>query len=307
MKNATYACRRGCTASGRLGYNACMKSIYPLLQAALSQTCPAEKCRLTETAFKGWQSGRYGALPDAAPLDFRRAGHPAKPVLVPPSAVAERKMTTPQGYAAMLHAICHIEFNAVNLALDAAYRFRTLPAAFTADWLTVAKEEAHHFSLMRARLQAHGYDYGDFEAHGHLWDMAYKTAFDPLLRMALVPRVLEARGLDVTPAIRAKVAQKGDEETCAVLDIIYRDEVGHVKTGNDWYMRLCEKRGLEPVSLFRRLLSRYDLFIFRGYVNTEARERAGFSRFELSMLENFESSLTKTERKPAAGKTPQPV
>lgn len=144
---------------------------------------------------------------------------------------------------------------------------------------------------MLARLQAHGYAYGDFEAHNHLWDMAYKTAYDPLLRMALVPRVLEARGLDVTPAIRAKVEQKGDLETCAVLDIIYHDEVGHVQIGNRWYQYLCAERGLEPISLFRTLISRYDLFIFRGYVNIEARERAGFSRFELDMLEDFEQSL----------------
>lgn len=133
------------------------------------------------------------------------AGRPAaKPDLVAPDQVQKRKMSTPEGYAAMLHAICHIEFNAINLALDAAYRFRTLPPAFTADWLRVAKEEAYHFSLMRGRLNAHGFDYGDFEAHNHLWDMAYKTAFDPLLRMALVPRVLEARGLDVTPPYAPK-------------------------------------------------------------------------------------------------------
>lgn len=268
-----------------------MKSIYPILFEALVQRDPEKKCSITRAACEGWESGAYRNLPDERPADFRRAGHPAKPELVPHSAVAARKMTTPEGYAAMLHAICHIEFNAINLALDAAYRFRTLPAQFTADWLKVAQEEALHFSLMRARLQAYGYDYGDFPAHGHLWDMAYKTAFDPLLRMALVPRVLEARGLDVTPGIRAKVVQKGDEETCAVLDIIYRDEVGHVRIGNYWYMRLCEERGLEPVGLFRRLLARYDLFVFRGYVNTDARERAGFSRFELAMLEDFENSL----------------
>ncbi|MDO4640566.1 MAG: ferritin-like domain-containing protein [Neisseria sp.] len=273
-----------------------MKSIYPHLFAALTATDPTQKCRLTQQAAKDWRNGALDALPDQAPVDFRLAGHPAKPDLVPPSAVAQRKMNTPEGYAAMLHAICHIEFNAINLALDAAYRFRTLPKSFTGDWLKVAEEEAHHFTLMRQRLRSYGYDYGDFEAHGHLWDMAYKTAFDPLLRMALVPRVLEARGLDVTPAIRAKVAQRNDEETCAVLDIIYRDEVGHVQIGNHWYMWLCRMRGLEPLPLFRRLLSRFDMFIFRGYVNIEARERAGFSRFELDMLEDFEKSLKENQQ-----------
>ena len=228
------------------------------------------------------------ALPTAPPC--AEIGRPKWPICVPPASLPKRRAVDREGRAALLHAIAHIEFNAINLALDAAYRFRTLPPAFTADWLRVAKEEAYHFSLMRGRLNAHGFDYGDFEAHNHLWDMAYKTAFDPLLRMALVPRVLEARGLDVTPAIRAKVAQRGDAATCDVLDIIYRDEIGHVQTGNDWYGYLCAERGLEPVALFRALISRYDLFIFRGHVNIEARERAGFSRFELAMLENFEQS-----------------
>ncbi|MBP7259417.1 MAG: ferritin-like domain-containing protein, partial [Neisseria sp.] len=255
-----------------------------LLYAALMAQNPQQKCALTQAAFDGWQAGGLRRRQAAAAQDFRWAGRPQKPDLVAPDQVQKRKMSTPEGYAAMLHAICHIEFNAINLALDAAYRFRTLPPAFTADWLRVAKEEAYHFSLMRGRLNAHGFDYGDFEAHNHLWDMAYKTAFDPLLRMALVPRVLEARGLDVTPAIRAKVAQRGDAATCDVLDIIYRDEIGHVQTGNNWYGYLCAERGLEPVALFRALISRYDLFIFRGHVNIEARERAGFSRFELAML-----------------------
>ncbi|OSI15603.1 ferritin-like domain-containing protein [Neisseria dumasiana] len=267
------------------------QSVYPLLLSALNATDPEVKCRLTDEIFSAYTKGILNNGPSEPPEDFRFAGRPEKPQLVPSTAVRARKMGTPEGYAAMLHAICHIEFNAVNLALDAAYRFRNLPAAFTADWLRVAYEEAAHFRLMRARLQENGYDYGDFEAHNHLWDMAYKTAYDPLLRMALVPRVLEARGLDVTPAIRAKVEQKGDLETCAVLDIIYRDEVGHVQIGNHWYQHLCAERGLEPISLFRTLIARYDLFIFRGYVNIEARERAGFSRFELDMLEDFEQSL----------------
>lgn len=267
------------------------QSVFDALLSALNECDPEVKCRLAGEIHAGLSDGLLHRAPSASPVDFRFAGRPAKPELVVADAVHPRKMNTPEGYAAMLHAICHIEFNAVNLALDAAYRFRNLPPEFTADWIRVAKEEAHHFRLMRARLQANGFDYGSFEAHGHLWDMAYKTAFDPLLRMALVPRVLEARGLDVTPAIRAKVAQKGDAETCAVLDIIYRDEIGHVQTGNYWYQYLCRERGLEPVALFRKLVSRYDLFIFRGYVNIEAREEAGFSRFELDMLEDFERSM----------------
>lgn len=264
--------------------------IYALLERALLSGDPDEKGRLTDEAFAAVQNAD-GAETNAPPADFPRAGRPDKPVLVAPSQLTPRKMNTTEGYAAMLHAIAHIEFNAINLALDAAYRFRTLPFQFVRDWVKVTKEEVCHFRLMRDRLRAFGFDYGSFEAHNHLWDMAYKTAYDPLLRMALVPRVLEARGLDVTPGIRAKVEQRGDSETCGVLDIIYRDEVGHVAIGNHWYQHLCRERGLEPVALFRSLIARYDMFIFRGHVNIEAREKAGFSRFELDMLEDFEQGL----------------
>lgn len=268
-----------------------MSNIFPALELVLCATNPTEKCQQVAKIYHDFVTGSLKILPQHdLPIDVKIAGRPIKPQLVPPYQVQSRKTSTTEGYAAMLHAICHIEFNAINLALDAAYRFRTLPEQFTIDWLRVAHEEAQHFSLMRARLQDYGYDYGDFSAHGHLWDMAYKTAFDPLLRMALVPRVLEARGLDVTPAIRAKVAQRGDNQTCDVLDIIYRDEVGHVQIGNRWYAYLCAQRGLEPMALFRNLLKKYDMFIFRGYVNLEARARAGFSEFEMAMLEDFENS-----------------
>ncbi|WP_416190139.1 ferritin-like domain-containing protein [Neisseria sp. CCUG17229] len=266
-------------------------SPYALLERALLFNDPDEKSALTNQLFAEIQHAELIDDGTHPPLDFRFAGRPQKPDLVPASAVKPRKMTTPEGYGALLHAIAHIEFNAINLALDAAYRFRLMPAQFTRDWIQVAKEEVYHFNLMRDRLRHYGFDYGDFEAHNHLWDMAYKTAYDPLLRMALVPRVLEARGLDVTPGIRAKVEQRGDAETCAVLDIIYRDEVGHVQFGNHWYQYLCRERGLEPIALFRQLIARYDMFIFRGYVNIEAREKAGFSAFELAMLEDFEQSL----------------
>ncbi len=271
-------------------------SLYEHLEQALLCCDALEKCALVaaiaadllqmqddEVTAAGWLR--------PSPLDMARAGQPARPRLVPARAVQTRKTSTPEGYAAMLHAIVHIEFNAINLALDAAYRFRRLPPQFCRDWVRVAAEEAQHFQLLRGRLQHWGFDYGDFDAHNHLWDMAYQTAFDPLLRMALVPRVLEARGLDVTPAIQAKITQMGDADTVAVLDVVYRDEIGHVAIGNHWYQYLCQQRGLDPVALFRQLIRRYDLFVFRGYVNKEARVEAGFSAFELSLLEDFEQSL----------------
>ena len=269
---------------------AAVTALFSQLQAALLATDPSTKCALTQSLQQAALAGELQWDSDAPCLDFTRAGQPDKPLLVDPKQVKPRKMATSEGYAALLHAVAHIEFNAINLALDAAYRFRGIAPEFQLDWLRVAAEEAQHFCLMRERLQAHGFDYGDFEAHNHLWDMAYKTAYDPLLRMALVPRVLEARGLDVTPAMRAKIEQKGDTETCAVLDIIYRAEVGHVKEGNEWYHHLCHQRGLDALDLFKQLIQRYDLFLFRGHLNVEARERAGFSAFELSLLQDFQAA-----------------
>ena len=269
---------------------AAVTALFSQLQAALLATDPSTKCALTQSLQQAALADELQWDMDAPCLDFARAGQPDKPLLVDPKQVKPRKMATSEGYAALLHAVAHIEFNAINLALDAAYRFRGIAPEFQLDWLRVAAEEAQHFCLMRERLQAHAFAYGDFEAHNHLWDMAYKTAYDPLLRMALVPRVLEARGLDVTPAMRAKIEQKGDTETCAVLDIIYRDEVGHVKVGNDWYHCLCQQRGLDALSVFKQLIQRYDLFLFRGHLNIEARERAGFSAFELSLLQDFQAA-----------------
>jgi len=170
-----------------------MAHFYTQLEHALRETDPTRKCEQTLALYQQYQAGSLKIVNDRPALDIQIAGRPARPELVPATAVDKRKTSTAEGYAAMLHAIAHIEFNAINLALDAAYRFRTLPAPFAENWLQVAKEECEHFALMRARLNAHGYDYGDFTAHAHLWDMAYKTAYDPLLRMALVPRVLEAR------------------------------------------------------------------------------------------------------------------
>ena len=167
-----------------------MRHFYTELERALRETDPAAKCEQTLSLYAAYQAGSLKMVNDRPALDIQIAGRPARPELVPATAVDKRKTSTAEGYAAMLHAIAHIEFNAINLALDAAYRFRTLPAPFAENWLQVAKEECEHFALMRARLNAHGYDYGDFAAHAHLWDMAYKSAYDPLLRMALVPRVL---------------------------------------------------------------------------------------------------------------------
>lgn len=213
-------------------------------------------------------------------------GRPLRPELVPPLDVPRRKMTTPKGRAALIHALAHIEFNAINLALDAVYRFRGLPSAYYGDWLKVAAEEALHFQLLRDHLGSLGHDYGDFAAHNGLWEMAMKTAHDPLARMALVPRVLEARGLDATPAIVEKLRSAGDDKAVAILAIIERDEIGHVAIGNRWYLHLCQERGLEPVQTFRRLLKEFDAPPLKPPFNIEARRKSGFAEAELTWLQS---------------------
>lgn len=211
-------------------------------------------------------------------------GRPDRPRLVPPKDVPTRSPFTLEGRVALLHAIAHIEFNAINLALDAVWRFHGMPREFYRDWLQVASEEALHFGLLRGHLQAQGYDYGAFDAHDGLWLMAQRTAHDVVARMALVPRTLEARGLDATPPLQAKLARAGDSRAVEILDVILRDEVGHVAIGNRWYRWLCQRDKHDPVALYPELVRRYEAPRLRPPFNHEARRAAGFTDEELSEL-----------------------
>ncbi len=211
-------------------------------------------------------------------------GHPAKPELVSPLLVKRRAMNTPEGRAAMIHALVHIEFNAINLALDALWRFADMPRAYYADWLQVADEEALHFTLLADHLKTQGYAYGDFTAHNGLWDMAVRTQHDVLARMALLPRTMEARGLDVVPGMRANLIQAGDSAVGPILDIVMRDEIGHVAIGNRWFNYLCKQRGLEPEATYAGLVAEHNAVPRRGPFNLEARRAAGFSEQELAKL-----------------------
>jgi uncharacterized ferritin-like protein (DUF455 family) len=234
---------------------------------------------------QAWQMGDI-TLDADAPLMSQQPipGRPERPELVPPLAVKHRSMRTAEGRAALIHALAHIEFNAINLALDAIWRFRSMPREYYADWLRVAAEEALHFSLLTAHLEQQGFGYGDFSAHNSLWDMAEKTQDDVLARIALVPRTLEARGLDASPAVRAKLAQAGDVAAAEILDIILRDEIGHVAVGNRWYAWLCDVRGLEPIATYAQLAAQYRAPPLRGPFNLAARRAAGFSDAELAAL-----------------------
>lgn len=215
-------------------------------------------------------------------------GRPDRPELIHPAKVPRRSPFKPEGLAALLHAIAHIEFNAINLALDAVWRFSGMPRAYYLDWLKVAAEEAHHFSLLREHLRTLGHDYGDFPAHQGLWTMCEKTAHDAVARMALVPRTLEARGLDATPLIQRKLRQTGAADALAaadILDIILRDEVGHVAIGNFWYRWLCERKNLDPYVHYAHLAARYEAPRPKPPLNLDARRRAGFTETELAWLE----------------------
>lgn len=212
-------------------------------------------------------------------------GRPAKPELVGPFKVKQRSPHSPQGLAALIHALAHIEFNAINLALDIIWRFAGMPVAFYVDWLRVAREEAYHFGLLSAHLQSKGYAYGDFPAHDGLWDMAERTSADLLGRLALVPRTLEARGLDASPPVRAKLQAAGDATGASIIDIILRDEITHVAIGNQWYRYLCEQRGLDPVAHYAVLAKQYRAPRLKGPFNLDARRAAGFTQAELEALQ----------------------
>jgi len=211
-------------------------------------------------------------------------GRPPKPELVPPLAVPKRKMDTVEGRLSLLHSLAHIEFNAMNLALDAIWRFSDMPEQYYEDWLKVAKEEAYHFSLIENHLQSAGVTYGDFPAHNSLWEMVERTTDAVIARMALVPRTMEARGLDAVPAIRDRFKQIKDHQVVEILEIILRDEVGHVFIGNRWFNFLCAKESLSPIKTYKELAKQYRAPALRGPFNLEARKQAGFSAEELSLL-----------------------
>lgn len=211
-------------------------------------------------------------------------GRPARPELVDAGGLPRRSLQSTAGRAALIHALAHIEFNAIDLALDVIWRFPGLPDAFYYDWLIVAKEEAYHYGLLCEHLATLGHAYGDFPAHNGLWDMAARTSEDPLARLALVPRTLEARGLDASIPIRDKLKQAGDLRGADILDIILRDEIGHVAIGNRWYRYLCEQRGLDPIATYAELAERYRAPKLRGPFNLEARRAAGFLEEELVAL-----------------------
>ncbi|MEA3406421.1 MAG: ferritin-like domain-containing protein [Pseudomonadota bacterium] len=234
-----------------------------------------------------WSEDRFEFTATESIVRVPDAGRPEKPELVSPKDLPKRRLGSKEGHASLMHSIAHIEFNAVNLALDAIYRFQDMPYEYYRDWLGVAGEEAYHFQMVREHLNSLGYEYGDMPAHDGLWLTTYETDHDPLVRMALVPRTLEARGLDVTPPMINKLRAIGDKRGVEILKILLRDEIGHVEVGTCWFRYLCKQRDLNPFEEFQNIITNYFHGNLRGPFNFEAREAAGFSAEEIQWLKTL--------------------
>ncbi|MBP6749774.1 MAG: ferritin-like domain-containing protein [Xanthomonadaceae bacterium] len=264
-----------------------MSSVFAAAHACLRAATPDDKVALALATAEAFARGELFIDGDAQPPEpIRMPGRPERPKLVHPRELPRRGFGSDEGRAAFIHSIAHIEFNAIDLALDAVYRFRGMPHAYYADWAQVAHDEARHFVMLRERLREFGRDYGDYDAHNGLWEMAEKTAHSALERMALVPRVLEARGLDVTPGMIDKLRQLGDDATAEILVVILREEIGHVAAGSRWFRWHCEREALDPGATFRRLLVEYGRGVLYGPFNLDARSAAGFSDEELRALQD---------------------
>lgn len=245
---------------------------------------PQEKCAAVFLLAGKVKEGSFQWDLDVPFESITSPGRPARPELVAPAAVPRRRLGNEEGRAALVHAIAHIEFNAINLALDAICRFRSMPEQYYLDWISVAEEEARHFQLLHKRLAQLGKQYGDYPAHNGLWEMAEKTADSCLVRMALVPRVLEARGLDVTPGMIKRLRAVGDIETIAALEVILAEEVRHVAIGTHWFNYCCEQENKPPAETFLALLRSHFTGKIRGPFNLAARKEAGFSKVEMDAL-----------------------
>lgn len=266
------------------------------VEQVLLQNDPVAKADQCIELFSRWQAlgsdERTAALngkTQSVVVGLNEPGRPLKPELVDAKQLARRGLGTQAGRIALLHSLAHIEFNAINLALDAVYRFRDMPTDYVTDWLKVASDEGEHFLLLFNRLRSLGSDYGELSAHDGLWDMARRTDHDVLVRMALVPRILEARGLDVAPPMIKKLQAQKDHDSAAILQRIYTDEITHVEIGNRWFRYVCEERDLDGAVVFRDLLAGPSSAYLRSPFNDEARLQAGFTAEEMQVIREMEA------------------
>mgnify|MGYP006266125767 CR=1 FL=1 len=268
--------------------------------ACLFQPEVDAKLEATRAAERALSAGRLTFDFTRPPLPATAVCLPQTPTLVDPRSLPRRSLHTPKGLMAFLHAVAHIEFTAIVLAWDMAYRFREMPEDFLRSWLGVAIEEAHHFDAVCARLRTLGCEYGDLPAHRGLWELAEETADDVLHRLALVPRYMEARGLDVTPAMIHTLSAVGDTDSVAILELILREEIGHVALGSHWFQRVAEERGLEPETAYFALVEQYIRGGVRGPFNRGARLSAGFTASELRRLEQMDGHSRRPEAAPTS-------
>lgn len=245
---------------------------------------PFEKAACAQALYKRWLANELDQVSCNEAERIMTPGRPERPKLVSPRKVPKRSFHSPQGLTRLAHAIAHIEFNAINLALDAVYRFRSMPHEYYTDWLRVAAEESSHFLMLEKYLKDKDSCYGEYDAHNGLWEMALKTDDDVMVRMALVPRVLEARGLDVTPGMITKLKTVGEQQLVEILQVIHREEIGHVRIGTRWFNYICEQRALSPGEVFTELLNDYMQGVIHGPFDEESRIKAGFSEDEMQYL-----------------------
>jgi uncharacterized ferritin-like protein (DUF455 family) len=259
-------------------------NLFDAALACIEINDPGEKAGCAPRLYQQWCSGQLAAVTLTGPVRIENPGRPMQPRLVNPKRVPKRGFNSRPGLNKLAHAIAHIEFNAINLALDAVYRFRDMPDDFYTDWLRVAAEESSHFIMLSEYLLANEVHYGDYDAHNGLWEMALKTEHDVMVRMALVPRVLEARGLDVTPMMITRLKKAGEQQLIDILEVIHKEEIGHVLVGTKWFNFVCQQRGLSPSGVFTDLLRNHVDGIIQGPFDEASRLQAGFTEEEMQHL-----------------------
>lgn len=262
-----------------------MVSPFASIASIILEPDPHIKCESVARLHEQFDSLNFESESNDSPRKIASPGYPETLQLVSPRDLKRRGIQSQKGRNILMHSIAHIEFNAINLALDAAYRFRNQARDYYKDWIGIAADEARHFCMIRDYLKQHGCEYGDFPAHNGLWQMAVDTQHDIVARMALVPRVLEARGLDVTPGIIAKLERVDDQHAVEILNIIYQDEIAHVDAGSRWFFYQCEQNHLEPRSTFMKMVEQYLHGELRGPFNISARLKAGFDEFEMASID----------------------
>ena len=271
--------------------NSRTSNLFDLVYKCILENDPLKKAQRAKSLFSQFEDQPLNLIKSTEVLQIVVPGRPDKPELVEPSKVPRRGFDSAIARVKLVHAIAHIEFNAINLALDAVYRFQDMPLAYYRDWLQVAAEEAKHFLLLHDYLTENNAYYGQYAAHNGLWEMALKTDHDVMVRMALVPRVLEARGLDVTPGMIQRLRTIGDAPLVSILELIHQEEIGHVKIGTCWFNYACERNSLKPDETFSNILDEYMQGVTFGPFDLESREKAGFSKQEMMDL------MTRTYKK----------